>query len=104
MSGGFFNCPITKLLNYKIKKGVYVHNRKVRQRCEEEGEVFEPPAQPLQVVRAAARVPAQVWHLPLVLPGPGPARRDTRRVEIVVVRVVSSFKFRFRASEPKRET
>jgi hypothetical protein len=67
-------------------KGSYVHNRKVRQRCKEEAEVFEPSAQSLQVVRAAARLPAQVWHLPLVFPGTGAARRDTRRFEIVVVR------------------
>src|ERR1700739_2998316 len=51
----------------------------------EETEIFHAQAQPLQVLRTSARVPAQVRHLPLVLPAACAARGDSRGFEVVVV-------------------
>ena len=61
-------------------------------RGREEAEVFDAQAQPLQVLRTSARVSAQVWHLPLVLPPARAARRDSRgfEVELVVDRALAS--------------
>ena len=42
-------------------------------------------AQPLLALRTPARVPAQVRHLPPVLPRAGAAGRDSRRVEVELV-------------------
>jgi hypothetical protein len=63
-----------------------------------ETEVLHAAAQPLQDLRTAARVPAQVRHVPLVLPRAGAAGRTARRVQVFVVNggfefPVSSFKF-----------
>src|ERR1700758_5090025 len=51
----------------------------------EETEIFHAQAQPLQVLRTSARVPAQVRHLPLVLPPARAARGDSRGFEVVLV-------------------
>src|SRR5205807_4027220 len=52
---------------------------------EEKAQVLHAAAQPLQDLWAAARVPAQVRHLPLVLPRAGAAGRDSRRFQVVLV-------------------
>src|SRR5882672_276295 len=60
--------------------------RKTRER-QKEAEVFQPPAQPLQSLRASTGVPAQVRHLPLVLPLARAQGRNSRRHEVVLVSV-----------------
>jgi len=55
-----------------------------------EAEVQLPQAQPVQALRAAARVSAQVRHVPSMLPRPGAQGRDSGRgeVELVAIPVV----------------
>ena len=50
-----------------------------------EAEVQLPQAQPVQAVRAAARISAQVRHLPFVLPGTGSEGRDSGCCEVELV-------------------
>ncbi len=38
-----------------------------------------------KIMRTAARLPAQVWRVPLVFPRAGAARRDSGSFEVVVV-------------------
>src|SRR6185436_942537 len=55
-------------------RGSNGHYRKGRQGSED-AQVQDPPPQPLQVVRTATRLHAQVRHVPSVLPQAGPRRR-----------------------------
>jgi hypothetical protein len=50
-----------------------------------EAEVFKPQAQPLQAVRAAAGLLAQVRNLPFVLPGARAEGRDSRGQQVELV-------------------
>jgi hypothetical protein len=56
-----------------------------RDKKEKTAEVLHAPAQPLQAVRAAARLLAQVRRVPPVLPRAGAARGDSWSFEVVVV-------------------
>jgi len=51
----------------------------------EETQVFVPQAQPLQYLRTSARLPAQVRHLPAVLPRTGVEGRDSWGLQVVLV-------------------
>ena len=61
-------------------KGKHGHDRKDRQGSED-AEVQGPAAEPLQALRPAARLPAQVRALPVVLPQAGARGRHRRRDE-----------------------
>src|SRR5208283_2047305 len=50
-----------------------------------EAEVFEPQAQSLPTVRAAAGFPAQVRRMPFVFPCIGAQGRDSRRHQVELV-------------------
>ena len=50
-----------------------------------EAEVFDPQAQPLQDLRTAAGVPAQVRPVPAVFPRAGAARGDSWGFEVFLV-------------------
>jgi len=51
----------------------------------QEAEVCGSPAQPLQAVRTAARLFAEVWDVPVVFSVAGAAGRDTGRPQIELV-------------------
>jgi hypothetical protein len=74
------NCHLL-IAEFKGKNG---YNSKDCQ-DEQETQVLDPAPQPLQHLRTAARLPAQVRPLPLVLPGARVKGRDPRGNEVVVV-------------------
>src|SRR4029077_3173873 len=75
------------------RKRINGHNRQDRKkprarrsnkacsRTEKEAEVRLPPPQSLLALRSSTGVPAQVWHLPFMLPATGAERRSARRGE-----------------------
>jgi len=71
-----------------------------RDKKREDAEVFLAPAQPLQDLRTAAGLSAQVRAMPPVLPRAGVARGDSRSFEVVVV----GFRAEFVVREILRET
>ncbi len=54
-------------------------------RLQEWKNLFHPAAQSLQDLRTSARLPAEVWYLPFVLPWAGSAGRNSRSLEVELV-------------------
>jgi hypothetical protein len=78
------------------------HCKKSERRAE--AEVQLPQAQPVPTLRAAARVSAQVWRLPLVFPRTGAQGRDPRRRQVKLVATeVHSSQFEVHSETQKRQ-
>src|ERR1700746_3258833 len=67
------------------QKGLHGYYRKAS-KGRKEAQVLFAQAQPLQDLRTSARLPAQVRHLPALLPRVGTAGRDSRSFEVVLVK------------------
>src|ERR1700746_595075 len=67
------------------EKGLHGYYRKTS-KGRKEAQVLFAQAQPLQDLRTSARFPAQVRHLPALLPRAGVAGRDSWSFEVVLVR------------------
>ena len=76
---------LLQLMGMPFRTRTNGYDSKDRQRSED-AEVQDSPPQPLQAVRPAARLHAQVRHVPSVLPQAGARRRRHRRDEELLVK------------------